>query len=385
MLDISLLFKIGALSILIIILDKVLKTAGKDELAVMTDLAGIVIVLMMVVSLISKLFENTEKLELIHRLSLVEENIEILKDIESDIKNAKINLDFYYINHAKTLITRLHGNSFDTTDIGKRINEVREVVVEALMVEATEAVVKAEISGLIKDVIIAENLIEEIRDEDRTVLLTRRLEKIKFAIEEKAEADLVAKATGAVVKAEVSCIKSDVYYAEALVINLKTCDSKFDLSTRLNVVSKIISEKDEELAILKATDVIIRAEKSNLQSDVDKANEAKELQRHFYDNIQPSRLMDEYIFIRYRGKENMIICHLAQNGTLKVEPNLCGKDSCNKCKKFNSNKLHGDIENSCYVVRGCSNHKMNMIYIIAYLKDRADHKEETQTQMGFFS
>ena len=58
MLDISLLFKIGALSILIIILDKVLKTAGKDELAVMTDLAGIVIVLMMVVSLISKLFDT---------------------------------------------------------------------------------------------------------------------------------------------------------------------------------------------------------------------------------------------------------------------------------------------------------------------------------------
>ena len=58
MLDISLLFKIGALSILIIILDKVLKTAGKDELAVMTDLAGVVIVLMMVVSLISKLFET---------------------------------------------------------------------------------------------------------------------------------------------------------------------------------------------------------------------------------------------------------------------------------------------------------------------------------------
>ena len=60
MLDISLLFKIGALSILIIILDKVLKTAGKGELAVMTDLAGIVIILMMVVNLISKLFETVK-------------------------------------------------------------------------------------------------------------------------------------------------------------------------------------------------------------------------------------------------------------------------------------------------------------------------------------
>lgn len=60
MLDISLLFKIGALSILIIILDKVLKTAGKEELAVMTDLAGMVIVLMMVVSLISQLFDTVK-------------------------------------------------------------------------------------------------------------------------------------------------------------------------------------------------------------------------------------------------------------------------------------------------------------------------------------
>lgn len=60
MLDISMLFKIGALSILIIILDKVLKTAGKAELAVMTDLAGIVIILMMVVSLISKLFDTVK-------------------------------------------------------------------------------------------------------------------------------------------------------------------------------------------------------------------------------------------------------------------------------------------------------------------------------------
>jgi len=60
MLDISLLFKIGALSILIIILDKVLKTAGKDEMAVMTDLAGMVIVLMMVVSLISQLFDTVK-------------------------------------------------------------------------------------------------------------------------------------------------------------------------------------------------------------------------------------------------------------------------------------------------------------------------------------
>ncbi|KGK89055.1 hypothetical protein SDC9_209782 [bioreactor metagenome] len=56
MLDISLIFKIGAVSILIIILDKILKSSGYDDYAVLTNLAGIVIILMMVINLISKLF-----------------------------------------------------------------------------------------------------------------------------------------------------------------------------------------------------------------------------------------------------------------------------------------------------------------------------------------
>jgi len=60
MLDYSLLFKIGALGIFLVILDKVLKAAGKDDFAVITNLAGIVIVLMMVVSLVSKLFDTVK-------------------------------------------------------------------------------------------------------------------------------------------------------------------------------------------------------------------------------------------------------------------------------------------------------------------------------------
>ncbi|AVP54129.1 MULTISPECIES: stage III sporulation protein AC [Clostridium] len=56
MLDINLIFKIGAVSILIIILDKILKTSGYDDYAVITNLAGIVIILMMVINLINKLF-----------------------------------------------------------------------------------------------------------------------------------------------------------------------------------------------------------------------------------------------------------------------------------------------------------------------------------------
>lgn len=57
MLDVSLIFKIAAVGILILIIDKILKASGKDDFAVMVNLAGIVIVLMMVISLISKLFD----------------------------------------------------------------------------------------------------------------------------------------------------------------------------------------------------------------------------------------------------------------------------------------------------------------------------------------
>ncbi len=58
MLDVSLIFKIAAIGILIIIIDKILKSSGKDDFAVMVNLAGIVIVLMMVITLISKLFDS---------------------------------------------------------------------------------------------------------------------------------------------------------------------------------------------------------------------------------------------------------------------------------------------------------------------------------------
>lgn len=58
MLDVGLLFKLGGVGILIIILDKVLKSSGKDDIAVITNIAGVVIILLMVVSLIAKLFDS---------------------------------------------------------------------------------------------------------------------------------------------------------------------------------------------------------------------------------------------------------------------------------------------------------------------------------------
>lgn len=58
MLDVSLLLKIGGIGVLIIILDKVLKSGGKDDIAVITNIAGIAIILLMIVSLIGNLFQS---------------------------------------------------------------------------------------------------------------------------------------------------------------------------------------------------------------------------------------------------------------------------------------------------------------------------------------
>ncbi|ASW42681.1 stage III sporulation protein AC [Clostridium isatidis] len=56
MLDVSLIFKLGAMGVLIIVIDKVLKASGKDDIAVITNIAGIVIILITLIGLISDLF-----------------------------------------------------------------------------------------------------------------------------------------------------------------------------------------------------------------------------------------------------------------------------------------------------------------------------------------
>ena len=56
--DINLIFRIAGIGILVSVLSMVLKQAGKEEQAQMLTLAGVVIVLLMVIQLIQKLFNN---------------------------------------------------------------------------------------------------------------------------------------------------------------------------------------------------------------------------------------------------------------------------------------------------------------------------------------
>ncbi|MEA4932891.1 MAG: stage III sporulation protein AC [Lawsonibacter sp.] len=60
--DVDLIFKIAAIGILVAVLNQVLTRAGRDEQAMMTTLAGLVVVLMMVVQEIANLFDMVKTL-----------------------------------------------------------------------------------------------------------------------------------------------------------------------------------------------------------------------------------------------------------------------------------------------------------------------------------
>ena len=55
--DVDLIFKIAAVGILVAVLNLVLVRSGREEQAMMTTLAGLVVVLMMLVQQISDLFD----------------------------------------------------------------------------------------------------------------------------------------------------------------------------------------------------------------------------------------------------------------------------------------------------------------------------------------
>ena len=60
--DVDFIFRIAAIGILVSVLNQVLSRSGRDEQAMMTTLAGLVVVLMMVVQEIASLFDLVKDL-----------------------------------------------------------------------------------------------------------------------------------------------------------------------------------------------------------------------------------------------------------------------------------------------------------------------------------
>lgn len=60
--DIDIIFKIAAIGIAIAVLNQILIRAGREDHAMMTTLAGIIIVLFLIIDMISEFFETVKTL-----------------------------------------------------------------------------------------------------------------------------------------------------------------------------------------------------------------------------------------------------------------------------------------------------------------------------------
>ena len=58
--DVDMIFRIAAIGILVAVLNQVLLRAGREEQAMLTTLAGLVVVLFWVIQYVSTLFETME-------------------------------------------------------------------------------------------------------------------------------------------------------------------------------------------------------------------------------------------------------------------------------------------------------------------------------------
>ena len=59
--DIDIIFKVAGVGIIVTVLNLILKKADRDEQALMTTLAGLIVVLMMLISEISALFDEVKR------------------------------------------------------------------------------------------------------------------------------------------------------------------------------------------------------------------------------------------------------------------------------------------------------------------------------------
>ena len=60
--ELDLIFKIAAVGIIVAVLVQLLKRAERDEQAMMTTLAGLIVVLMMIIQRIAELFDTVKTL-----------------------------------------------------------------------------------------------------------------------------------------------------------------------------------------------------------------------------------------------------------------------------------------------------------------------------------
>ncbi len=60
--NIDLIFRIAGIGVLVSVLGQVLTRTGREDMAMLTTLAGLVVVLLMVINLISQLFQSVRSI-----------------------------------------------------------------------------------------------------------------------------------------------------------------------------------------------------------------------------------------------------------------------------------------------------------------------------------
>ena len=60
--DVNFIFKIAAIGIIVTVLNQVLIRSGREEQAMLTTLAGLVVVLLMIVNVIADLFDTVKNI-----------------------------------------------------------------------------------------------------------------------------------------------------------------------------------------------------------------------------------------------------------------------------------------------------------------------------------
>ena len=56
--DINFIFKIGAIGIIITVVSQILSRAGREDIATLATMAGLIVVLMMVLNMVAEFFES---------------------------------------------------------------------------------------------------------------------------------------------------------------------------------------------------------------------------------------------------------------------------------------------------------------------------------------
>jgi putative cell wall-binding protein len=234
--------------------------------------------------LVDALANGTDKTSLLSRLQVIQKEIdqngtsqEALDKANiavSKAEKSKLQAD---VDSAKTLVEALSDSS-DKDSLLDRLqgvqNEINQINNQKqALTEANDAVSKAENTKSQADYNSAKSLVDALpNSEDKTDLLNR-LQAVKDEIDQSnANKEALNTATKAVEKAESSKIQADVNSAKALVDSLPNSSDKTSLQERLQAVQNGIDQANaDQEALNAATQAVIKAEGSKLQTDVDNA------------------------------------------------------------------------------------------------------------------